>query len=165
VTTQPPILSYSFAAMWSPGQGWQDLHSLIPAESSWTLAEATAINDRGDIVGYGTNAAGRIHAYLLTPNPSVVGPASSPLMAHPIAAPAPGCTTLQVASGRQTNTRATDGPTDPARAFLPISEITVWQPPIREVHRVPRPAREAAPITDLLSAYPDDGWMGHHAEM
>ena len=30
-----------------------DLNSLLPAGSGWTLDEATAINDRGQIVGEG----------------------------------------------------------------------------------------------------------------
>jgi probable HAF family extracellular repeat protein len=44
----------------------QDLNSLIPANSGWTLIEANAINTSGQIVGYG-NHNGFNHAFLLTP--------------------------------------------------------------------------------------------------
>jgi probable HAF family extracellular repeat protein len=46
-----------------------DLNSLIGSSTGWTLWEATAINDSGQIVGSGTNAAGESHAFLLTPVP------------------------------------------------------------------------------------------------
>jgi probable HAF family extracellular repeat protein len=45
-----------------------DLNSRIP-NSGWTLVQASAINDRGYIVGYGINPSGLSHAFLLTPNP------------------------------------------------------------------------------------------------
>jgi probable HAF family extracellular repeat protein len=44
----------------------QDLNSLIPSDSGWTLRVATAINDRGQIVGFGT-INGQTHAFLLNP--------------------------------------------------------------------------------------------------
>ena len=37
------------------------------AQASITLAEATAVNDSGDIVGYGSESDGNTHAFLLTP--------------------------------------------------------------------------------------------------
>ena len=46
----------------------QNLNELIDPQSGWTLIEATAINDSGLIVGYGTAATGT-HAFLLTPIP------------------------------------------------------------------------------------------------
>ena len=46
----------------------EDLNSLIPS-SGWTLDAADAINDKGQIVGYGTNPAGQSHAFLMTPTP------------------------------------------------------------------------------------------------
>jgi probable HAF family extracellular repeat protein len=50
----------------------KDLNSLIPGNSGWKLVEATAINDNGQIVGYGTNPAGQTDAFLLTvPEPSI----------------------------------------------------------------------------------------------
>jgi probable HAF family extracellular repeat protein len=43
-----------------------DLNNLIPAGSGWVLEEAYAINDSGQIVGYGS-VHGQTHAFLLTP--------------------------------------------------------------------------------------------------
>jgi probable HAF family extracellular repeat protein len=45
----------------------KDLNTLT-AGSGWTLQEARAINDGGQIVGYGINNMGQTHAFLLTPN-------------------------------------------------------------------------------------------------
>jgi probable HAF family extracellular repeat protein len=45
-----------------------DLNSLITT-SNWTLERATAINDLGQICGYGVDSAGETHAFLLTPIP------------------------------------------------------------------------------------------------
>ena len=44
-----------------------DLNALIP--SGWTLEQANAINDAGQIVGYGYNPQGQQDAFLLTPVP------------------------------------------------------------------------------------------------
>jgi probable HAF family extracellular repeat protein len=44
----------------------RDLNTLLTPGSGWTLREADAINDNGDIVGWGTNPSGQIHAFLLT---------------------------------------------------------------------------------------------------
>jgi probable HAF family extracellular repeat protein len=46
----------------------QDLNNLISSSSGWTLLEATAINESGQIVGWGYNG-GQDHAFLLTPTP------------------------------------------------------------------------------------------------
>jgi probable HAF family extracellular repeat protein len=49
-----------------------DLNSLLPADSGWQLSSASAINDSGQIVGYGS-INGQYHAFLLdtesTPEP------------------------------------------------------------------------------------------------
>ncbi|HEY8750740.1 MAG TPA: DUF3466 family protein [Tepidisphaeraceae bacterium] len=55
------------ATLWQDGQGY-DLNSLIPADSGWTLQQARAINDVGQVVGIGVHA-GTLHSYLLTPVP------------------------------------------------------------------------------------------------
>jgi probable HAF family extracellular repeat protein len=47
----------------------RDLNNLIGAGSEWTLQYASAVNDNGQIVGYGINPLGQIHAFLLTPVP------------------------------------------------------------------------------------------------
>jgi probable HAF family extracellular repeat protein len=46
-----------------------DLNKLVPALSGWTLTEAFAINDVGQIVGFGTAPNGEERAFLLTPKP------------------------------------------------------------------------------------------------
>jgi probable HAF family extracellular repeat protein len=45
-----------------------DLNNHIGA-TGWWLQEADAVNDLGQIVGYGINPAGQTHAFLLTPTP------------------------------------------------------------------------------------------------
>jgi probable HAF family extracellular repeat protein len=53
------------AALWQQGKMY-DLNTLIPHDSGWFLKIAADINEKGQIVGYGTiNGAPR--AYLLTP--------------------------------------------------------------------------------------------------
>ena len=51
--------------IWTSG-GRQDLNSLIPANSGWTLINANAINNVGQIMGYGSKN-GHNHAFVLTP--------------------------------------------------------------------------------------------------
>jgi probable HAF family extracellular repeat protein len=54
------------AFIWTGARGMEDLNNLIPANSGWTLLEATGINVRGQIVGTGM-IQGDEHAFLLTP--------------------------------------------------------------------------------------------------
>jgi probable HAF family extracellular repeat protein len=54
------------ALVWTSAGGMQDLNSLIPANSGWVLINANAINNVGQITGYGTRN-GHNHAFLLTP--------------------------------------------------------------------------------------------------
>jgi uncharacterized membrane protein len=44
-----------------------DLNALIPRDSGWMLETATAINDAGQIVGYGTYQGESKKIFLLTP--------------------------------------------------------------------------------------------------
>ena len=44
-----------------------DLNTLLPAGSSWTLTEARAVNDAGQIAGFGTNPDGLTRGFLLIP--------------------------------------------------------------------------------------------------
>lgn len=46
-----------------------DLISLVVNGSGWTLREALAINDQGQIVGYGVGPNGFRRGFLLTPVP------------------------------------------------------------------------------------------------
>jgi probable HAF family extracellular repeat protein len=61
----------------------QDLNSLIPPDSRCTLFVAAGSNDSGRIVGWGFNAAGAEHAFMLTPVPA---PANALLVGLGIAA-------------------------------------------------------------------------------
>jgi len=67
-----------FHALLYSGGGMVDLNTLIPANSGWTLTDATAINNNGEIVGEGTNPSGQTDAFLLTPVPE---PATCVLLA------------------------------------------------------------------------------------
>jgi uncharacterized membrane protein len=53
------------AMLWRDGKP-VDLNETIPVGSGWTLHEALDINDRGQIVGWGS-LGGESHAFLLTP--------------------------------------------------------------------------------------------------
>lgn len=44
-----------------------DLNAMIPSDSGWVLAQATGINDAGQIVGFGEHN-GQFRAFLLTPS-------------------------------------------------------------------------------------------------
>lgn len=55
----------SHAFIWANGQ-MKDLNSEIPANSGWVLSEARAINNKGQITGFGT-ANGQTRAFLLKP--------------------------------------------------------------------------------------------------
>lgn len=54
------------AMVWSASGGMKDLNSLIPSNSGWVLINANAINNVGQITGYGTKG-GHNHAFVLTP--------------------------------------------------------------------------------------------------
>jgi len=54
------------AIIWTAGSGIKDLNSEIPENSGWVLVNANAINNAGQITGYGTKG-GHNHAFLLTP--------------------------------------------------------------------------------------------------
>ena len=60
-----PSSNNSYAFFYSNGV-MSDLNPLIPANSGWQLYRAEAINNKGQIVGYGY-INGMQHAYLLTP--------------------------------------------------------------------------------------------------
>lgn len=46
---------------------FQDLNSLIPADSGWQLTDAVAVNAAGQVLVDATNAGGQTHTLLLTP--------------------------------------------------------------------------------------------------
>jgi probable HAF family extracellular repeat protein len=53
------------AFVWSRANRMQDLNDLIPSNSGWILQYASAINDRGQITGWGTISS-QTHAFLLS---------------------------------------------------------------------------------------------------
>jgi probable HAF family extracellular repeat protein len=56
------------AFLWTAVEGMQDLNEAPGVkDSGWTLARASAINDAGQIAGWGKNPDGETHAFLLTP--------------------------------------------------------------------------------------------------
>ncbi len=55
------------AFIWDSVHGMRDLNTLIPAGSGFTLTQAEAINDKGQITGYGVNAQGQTHGFLMSP--------------------------------------------------------------------------------------------------
>jgi probable HAF family extracellular repeat protein len=68
-TTDGPGLGWVRAAIWNPEGVMTNLNDQIPSASGWALAQATAINENGQIVGWGINSLGQTHAFLLTPVP------------------------------------------------------------------------------------------------
>jgi subtilisin-like proprotein convertase family protein len=54
-----------------------DLNDLIPVGSGWYLRKAMAINDQGQIVGFGPNPTGAIHGFLLNPTYSYTSAGSA----------------------------------------------------------------------------------------
>ena len=64
------------AVRYKNGQ-WQYLNNLIPADSGWNLQRAEAINDEGQIVGWGS-MNGETHAFLLTPGSSTPSDTTKP---------------------------------------------------------------------------------------
>ncbi len=57
------------ALLWLDDGSVHDLNSLIPAETGWDLISAVAVNDAGQILGFGTltGSTGQV-AFLLSPN-------------------------------------------------------------------------------------------------
>lgn len=77
--------------VWNPKTGMTDLNTALNASGNgWTLEDAKGINDAGQIVGVGINAAGLPHALLLTPSAlvqqAVVRTPTSSLITVPVPA-------------------------------------------------------------------------------
>jgi probable HAF family extracellular repeat protein len=64
------VASYAHAFVGHGDGAIEDLNTLIPAGSSLTLNVAYVVNDRGNIAGLGTSAAGETHAFILSPDDS-----------------------------------------------------------------------------------------------
>lgn len=70
------------AFLYTPATGMLDLNNLITPGSGWTLQEAHAINDAGQITGLGVSPSGAQHAFLLTPVPVHVAGAGTIAVPH-----------------------------------------------------------------------------------
>ncbi|HEY3102721.1 MAG TPA: DUF3466 family protein, partial [Pyrinomonadaceae bacterium] len=82
----------------------KDLNTLVPTLSTdgWsTLQEARAINDGGQIVGWGTKTNGETHAFLLTPT-GFTPPACPTPSPSPTPTPTPAVTSLTNVQGTGT---------------------------------------------------------------
>lgn len=53
------------AFVWDKAHGMQDLNTLIPANSGWTLEVASGVNDRGEIVGWGDHGGDENAGFLI----------------------------------------------------------------------------------------------------
>jgi len=93
----------NIALLYTNGSGLVDLNSLIDPSSGWELSTALAINDAGQITGWGL-VGGQQHAYLLTPVPE---PASLTILALG----------LLFLVGRNSRRCGTDGSRDAANHF------------------------------------------------
>jgi len=74
----------AYHAFFSAGGPMQDLNTLLPADSGWVLEKATAINDGGEIVGYGIHNGVRrgfllIHSDAPPPPPNTPIPTNTPM--------------------------------------------------------------------------------------
>jgi T5SS/PEP-CTERM-associated repeat protein/probable HAF family extracellular repeat protein len=112
--------SQNRAFLWENGQ-MKDLNNFVPADSGWALVSAEAINQRGQIVGFGV-INGQTHAFLLTPlayywnNPNG-GSWHSAANWDPQGVPGAGDTTIFALAGEYT----VDASQPPATHFSPTS--------------------------------------------
>jgi probable HAF family extracellular repeat protein len=61
-----PLTGSPRAFLWQSGV-MSDLNALVPADTPLYLLTAFAINDRGEIAGFGVNSTMEVHAFLATP--------------------------------------------------------------------------------------------------
>jgi probable HAF family extracellular repeat protein len=71
------------AFLYDSTNGMQNLNDLIPADSGWTIYEATAINTKGKIAATGYKEGVGTHALLLTPTSSDTQAPSPPTITNP----------------------------------------------------------------------------------
>jgi len=70
--SQAPNGNNTVAWLWQNGL-MTNLNTLIPPRSPMFLIEALGINNRGQIIGYGSLPNGQVLGYLLTPEAQVAG--------------------------------------------------------------------------------------------
>ena len=64
-----PFIDEDHAFLWDRVQGYRDLNDMVPAGTGWELRSATAINSKGEIVGWGDLHGDENVGFLLTPIP------------------------------------------------------------------------------------------------
>ena len=147
---------YSLAWIWTPtspnGTSGQmtDLNSLIPAGSGWVLNQARAVNDAGQIAGWGT-INGHEHAFLLTPTTTTAhgphpavdqrGPAGDYRRPHPRPTRCRSGDPLRLARGPAAEVPIGPAPTDPT-----------WWPPSAQVADSNDPPGTTYQVLDLAMA-------------
>jgi probable HAF family extracellular repeat protein len=91
------------AFLYDSTSGMQDLNGLIPADSGWTIYEATAINSKGMIAATGYKDGVGTHALLLTPTSSDSPPppadTEAPTVKDSSLMPASGATNVSTSTG------------------------------------------------------------------
>ena len=75
--------SYRYRAFTWDNGALADLNGLIDPALGWALNVANAVNDQGQIVGLGINAAGQSRAFLLTPSLPLPNPPLAPTPVPP----------------------------------------------------------------------------------
>jgi probable HAF family extracellular repeat protein len=89
------IVGYSYttqfggthAFLWTDATGMLDLNDLLPANSGWILGDATAIDDHGDITGWGVNPQGNTSGFILVPEERSIRALSASLVSIPSGVP------------------------------------------------------------------------------
>jgi probable HAF family extracellular repeat protein len=60
------VSGFKTAFLWKDGQMYK-LQDIMDPKPNWVPAQATVINNKGQIAGWGTNENGRVYGFLLTP--------------------------------------------------------------------------------------------------
>jgi probable HAF family extracellular repeat protein len=136
-----------YAFLWE-NQVFTDLISLVPDRGWSQLINASAINDRGQLVGWGVRSdTGATHAFLMT---SIYPPPDSPPLADPVA--------IRVSAASAPDPEGVaDRPAH--RTSLPQPpETPVGQPHRAEASEIPRATPKTPPASDLVLTDPtNDG--------
>jgi hypothetical protein len=121
------------ATMWPVGDEPVDLNTLLPANSGWTLMTASAINDAGDIVGYGTlngvNAAYLLKLSGINASITLSGPGNAPLTGAATAVGKQLVATVTVTALASNPGPVTALAADPSLSVSPSSALTLVSGP------------------------------------
>jgi probable HAF family extracellular repeat protein len=182
--------SASFSAViWQKGSNgytMTDLNNLIPAGTGWTLIEANAINNQGQIVVEATQNGSAYYALLLTPSTTTTAlaqPASStpatstagptaapgsdpslaPLLARPLSdSTSFGPTTVAVALSVAQPLAAASGVTSPA---LPLAQAPLFAPSLTSTLPPAGPATDSPPPARASTSAADQVFASLDAEL